>query len=180
MSDAWIGVIGVIIGVLLTEATAWVRNKTSIKSNEKIAENSYDLEMKKIQREFDLEQLNYLLKPIVFVYMESDDLHDYFLTEDRETFGKGLYKEFCYRVNDIIEKNSNLVSLEMKKQYLVANHPDMDNSFIEDYARVANRERLIAEGQPNLQSIEDFSFDNDRKFYNIILKRLNEIEKKYN
>lgn len=179
MEDALIGVAGVIVGIVLTETIAWIRNNISIKSNEKIANQTLELEMKKIQREYDLEQLNFLLKPIIFIYMESDQLREYFIDEDRDIFGKGIYFNYAYKINDIISEYSKLVSLEIKEKYLSANHPDRGKEFANDFYKQAHREMLIDKGNKELQSIENFSFDDNREFIDLIKNTLTEITKKY-
>lgn len=171
MEAAWIGVIGTIIGVI-------IGNYISINSNEKIARKNFELEKLKIQREYDLERLNFLLKPIIFKYMESDQLRSVCINNGAELFGKGLYNEFFDDVKEIIDNNTKLISIDIQDRFLAANHQDNKIEFSEEFHISSLRNYDISRGKL-VDELLDFSFDDNREFIGMITKEANDIEIRY-
>lgn len=171
MDSAWIGVIGTVLGVL-------IGSFVTVSSNEKIAYKNFEVEKLKIQRDYDLERLNYLLKPIIFKYMESDQLRSVCINNGVELFGEGLNNEFVDDINKIINNNPRLISFDIQSRYLDANHPQNMEEFIDEMHESTRREYEKSRGKFE-EELWDFSFDNDRKFIDMITKEANNIELRY-
>lgn len=160
-------ILGVVIGGFIT-----------VNSNEKIARKNYEVELLKLKREQDIERLDHLLKPIIFKYEESDQLLRNSTNNESETFGKGLYGGFIKDLDNLIEKNTKLLSIEMYCSYLEANDPETIARFTEEINESSLREYRRTLGE-NPESLIDFSFDDERQFINLVYEEAKQIQKKY-
>lgn len=168
---AAIGLAGVIAGSSITAFINYLNGKNELKMFEKKLEQKNKDQL----RDFKINQLYFVLIPIIEIYQQNDLARQIMYQHDAHKLGNGLQDEKIIDLKKVIQNNKRYMPIELIKLFHQVNCDYKDHISFTKIDEKVNRYR----NQQN-ENTHIFLFDEDRIFIKQIEKEANKIENTYN